>query len=167
MVVALSVAVFEEMFRLITRERTFVMKILIVEDDKVFGDVIRQIVGKWGYKAEKAETGKEAMKKIRKESFDLVLLDILLPDCKGSELIPQFRNVRPDIDVVTMTAYNSREIESEVRKQGVVFYMSKPFSMKQLRTTLAHIRSKRLQYETIHLFYSYSASYGANSLRDV
>lgn len=143
------------------------MKILIVEDDKVFADVIWKIVRKWGYKAKKADTGKEAMKKIRKESFDLVLLDILLPDCRGSELIPQFRKIWPDIDVVTMTAYNSRDIESEVRRQGVVFYMSKPFSMKQLRTTLAHIQRKRLQSQTVHLFYSYDASYGENSLQDV
>ena len=128
------------------------MIILIVEDDKVFAGFIEKIVGKWGYKVECAEAGKEAMEKIRKESFDLVLLDLLLPDCKGYELIPQFRKLWPGIDVVTMTAYNSRDIEMEVRKQGVVFYMSKPFSMKQLRTALAHIRRKKLQYETTHLF---------------
>ncbi|MBT8489724.1 MAG: response regulator [Deltaproteobacteria bacterium] len=143
------------------------MKILIVEDDKVFGDVIMKTVRKWGYKTEKAESGKEAMEKIRKESFDLVLLDLLLPDCKGYELISQFRRVWPDIDVVTMTAYNSRDIESKVRKQSVAFYMSKPFSMKQLRTALDHIRRKKLQYETTHLFYSDGASYGENSLRDL
>jgi DNA-binding response OmpR family regulator len=167
MVVALLDAINVEVFRLITWKRTFIMRILIVEDDTVFGDVIRKIVKKWGYKAEKAESGKEAMEKIRKKSFDLVLLDLLLPDCKGSDLIPQFRKVWPDIDVVTMTAYNSRDIEMEVRKKGVAFYMSKPFSMKRLRTALAHIRRKKLQYETTHLFYSYGASYGENSLRDV
>lgn len=143
------------------------MKILIVEDDKGVAGVIEEIIRKLGYKAEKSMTGKEAMEKIRKESFDLVLLDILLPDCKGYELIPQFRKVRPDIDVVTMTAYNSRDIEMEARKQGVIFYMSKPFNIKQLQATLIYVRKKKLHRKTTHPFYSYDASYDSNSLRDL
>jgi DNA-binding response OmpR family regulator len=143
------------------------MKILLVEDNKVFADAIRKIVGKWGYAIEYAETGKKAMEKIRKESFDIVLLDILLPDCKGYELIPQFRKLWPDIDIVTMTAYNSRDIEREVRKHGVVFYMSKPFSMKQLRTTLDHMKRRKVHYKAKRVFYSHDASYSANSFSDV
>ncbi len=143
------------------------MKILIVEDDEGVASVIGDIVKKLGHKAEKSETGKEAMEKIRKKSFDLVLLDILLPDCKGYELIPQFRKVWPDIDVVTMTAYNSRDIEMEVRKQGVTFYMSKPFNIKQLEAILACIQEKKLLLKTTHPFYNYDTSYGTNSLRDV
>ncbi len=72
-----------------------------------------------------------------------MLLDIQLPDCKGDELIPQFKEIWPDIGVVTMTDYNSRELELEVRQKGILFYMIKPFSKKVLKEILDHISKKK------------------------
>jgi len=72
-----------------------------------------------------------------------VLVDIYLPDCMGHELIPRFKEIWPDIGVVVMTGYNSRELELEVRRQGVIYYMIKPFSLEVLREILDHMVIKK------------------------
>ncbi|MBN2514571.1 MAG: response regulator [Deltaproteobacteria bacterium] len=120
------------------------MKVLIVEDDVASSSSISDAVASWGYRTESAETGELALKKIENESFDLVLLDIFLPDCKGHELISQFKTKQPDIGVITMTGYNSRDLEKEVRKQGILFYMIKPFADNHLRNILDHIDKKKM-----------------------
>jgi DNA-binding NtrC family response regulator len=119
------------------------MKVLIVEDDATLSSTVSDAVARWGYRPETAETGKLALKRIEDENFDLVLLDIFLPDCKGHELISQIKTKQPAIGVVTMTGYNSRDLEKEVRKQGILFYMIKPFADNQLRNILDHVNKKK------------------------
>jgi DNA-binding NtrC family response regulator len=119
------------------------MKVLIVEDDIALSSSVSDAVASWGYRTECAETGERALKKIEDENFDLVLLDVFLPDCKGHKLISQIKTKQPDIGVITMTGYNSRDLEKEVRKQGVLFYMIKPFADNQLKNILDHVNKKK------------------------
>jgi len=121
------------------------MRVLIVEDDIALSSSVSDAVVSWGYRTECAETGELALKKVEDENFDLVLIDIFLPDCKGHELISQFKAKQPDIGVITMTGYNSRDLEKEVRKQGILFYMIKPFADNQLRNILDHVNKKKMR----------------------
>ena len=121
------------------------MDILIVEDDAAgFSDLTQRILA-WGHKVEKARSGKEALQRFTKNMFDMVLLDIFLPDIEGYKLIPQFKELCPNIGIVTMTGYNSRELEMQVRKQGILYYMIKPFETEYLKSLLDHISQKRGQ----------------------
>jgi len=119
------------------------MNILVVEDDDSTAEPIAEIIEAWDHEVEVSGTGEDALKKVRKKQFDLVLLDIFLPDIEGHELIPQFKKLCPETGIVTMTGYNSRELELEVRKQGVLYYMIKPFEIGDLRSLLDHISKKR------------------------
>ena len=119
------------------------MKILIVEDDVSEAEAIKESIEVLNHNGETAGTGQDALIKIRQKRFDLVLLDIYLPDCKGHKLIPQFKEVWPDIGIVTMTGYNTRELEWEVRQQGIIYYMIKPFKIKEIGEVLDHISKKR------------------------
>ncbi len=121
------------------------MNVLVVEDDDSSAEPIAGIIKAWDHKVEVSGTGKDALEKARKKHFDLVLLDIFLPDCKGHDLIPQLRDIWPDMGIVTMTGYNSRELELEVRQQRILYYMIKPFETKHLKTLLDHISQKRDQ----------------------
>jgi DNA-binding NtrC family response regulator len=122
------------------------MNILVVEDDIAEASVLTESIKRLGYSVETSATGKDALKKAKQKKFDLVLLDILLPDCKGHKLIPQFKQMWPEIGIVTMTGYNSRELELEVRQQRIVYYMIKPFSLKELKEVLDH-NSKKIRKE--------------------
>lgn len=119
------------------------MNILVVEDDVEVAQALRDRLERWGYPTDWSATGKDALKKIRQEKYELVLLDIFLPDIKGYVLIPQFKAVWPEIGVITMTGYNSRELEKEVRKQGILYYMIKPVNTNDLRRLLDYVAEKR------------------------
>ncbi len=125
------------------------MKILVVDDDASVAGFIGSFIEKLGHYVEKASSGQEALTRFNENTFDLVLLDICLPDIKGYELIPQFKKLHPDVGVVTMTGYNSRDLEFKVRKHGVMYYMIKPFEPDSLRSVLDHISKKRFQHVTI------------------
>lgn len=121
------------------------MNVLIVEDDVSIAQSIEQFIMTLGHNCEVTDTGKEALDKFIKDSFDLVLLDIFLPDAKGYELIPKFKERCPRIDIVTMTGHNSRELESRIRKQGITFYMIKPVRIKDLKAIVDHIAKNQVQ----------------------
>ncbi len=119
------------------------MDVLVVEDDIEAAQIIVKNIEQWGYNAEIAGSGKEALEKIREKKFDVAVIDIFLPDVKGYELIPQFKDVWHDIWIVTMTGYNTRELEMEVRGLGIVYYMTKPFEAYALKEILDHWTKKR------------------------
>ena len=118
------------------------MNILIVEDDVAVTSVLTETIQRWGYRAENADTCKDALKKVKQKRFDLILLDIFLPDGEGHRLIPQFKELLPDVGIVTLTGHNTRELEMEVREQGILYYMVKPFETKSLKELLDHISHK-------------------------
>jgi DNA-binding NtrC family response regulator len=118
------------------------MDILIVEDDVFVADTIQEAIESWGHNVERSVTGKSALDKVKKKMYDLVLLDIFLPDIKGYELIPKFKKEWPEIKIITMTGYNSRELEMEVRKQGIIYYLIKPVDIMVLKEIVDHNAKK-------------------------
>jgi DNA-binding response OmpR family regulator len=96
-------------------------KILIVDDDNGVAEFLRRQIVAWGYRAHVCADGKSALTEVSRNPYDLVLLDIFLPDVFGDELIPQFKKLQPQINVVAMTAESSFELEKKVRKQDIVF----------------------------------------------
>lgn len=121
------------------------MKVLIVEDDSQMSIYIQKMLEKWGYQVENAETGKEALAKAKNETFDLILLDIFLPDIEGYQLIPPLKEQSPDVNIITMTGANSRELESKIRGMGILYYMIKPFEINNLKFIMEHITKRNLQ----------------------
>jgi len=123
------------------------MNILVVEDNASVSAQLASSMERWNHNVETAGTAKDALDKVRQKKFDLVLLDIYLPDSKGHDLIPHFKALWHDIGIVTMTGYNSRELELAVRQQGILYYMLKPFSVKALKEILDHISRKKNEEE--------------------
>ena len=115
------------------------MKVLVVENDRPLAEMLRQLIGEWGHSVEVSETGIRAMQKVAAEFFDMILLDIFLPDARGYELIPQIYRLHPETQIVTMTGYNSRDLERKVRKEGVLYFMEKPFDTKTLKQLIDHV----------------------------
>ena len=118
------------------------MDVLVVEDDAAEISNLKQRIREWGHRVENADSCKDALEKVRQKRFDLILLDIFLPDGKGHHLIPQFKEQWPKVGIITMTGYNSRELEMSVREQGILYYMIKPFETKWLQSLLDHISQK-------------------------
>jgi two-component system alkaline phosphatase synthesis response regulator PhoP len=112
------------------------MRILIVEDEKPISNVICKYLGVAGYDTEQAYDGQEAAMKIETSTFDLVLLDIMLPHLDGYDLI---RLIKPkDIPVIFLTAKDTLECKLHGFELGADDYITKPFEYQEL---LARIRA--------------------------
>ena len=102
------------------------MKVLIVDADPHSFKCMGEMIEKWGHRIENAGSGGLALKLVRRQQYDLIILDMHLPDVKGYELIPQVKNLSHRVSIITMTEYNSRELERQVRTQGVACHVIKP-----------------------------------------
>ncbi|UCF85467.1 MAG: response regulator [Desulfobacteraceae bacterium] len=119
------------------------MDVLVAENDVSALLHIAELIQSWGHSAEKSETAQDALDKVRKKMFDLVLLDMSLPDITAQEMIRKLKELRPEIGIVTMTETSTKELEREIRTLGIVYYMSKPVSENELKEILDHISTKK------------------------
>jgi DNA-binding NtrC family response regulator len=131
------------------------MDVLIADSDIPALSNIVELIQRWGHHAEKSETAQDTLKKVEEKQFDLVLLDMSMPDMTAQDLIGKLKELRPDIGIVTMTGTSTNELEKEIRTLGIVYYMSKPVSETILKDILDHISAKKKN--------DLSTNFGANS----
>ena len=123
------------------------MKILVVDDEAPIREMIKKGLSQMGgLNAEVAQNGLEAIEKIEKDVFDLVLTDLKMPGMDGLELLKVIKGTRPEVMVVLMTAYGSIETAVEAMRIGANDYITKPIDLNEL---LIHI--SRTQKENILL----------------
>ncbi len=123
------------------------MKILVVDDEAPIREMIKKGLSQMGgLNAEVAQNGLEAIEKIEKDVFDLVLTDLKMPGMDGLELLKVIKGTRPEVMVILMTAYGSIETAVEAMRIGANDYITKPIDLNEL---LIHI--SRTQKENILL----------------
>lgn len=104
----------------------FELNILIVDDDQLASNVIKSILTKNGYKTALAGTCEAALKKAGRCFFNLALLDIMLPDGEGIDLIEPLKALHPDMELVMVTAHSSHERVIDALNKGAAGYITKP-----------------------------------------
>jgi DNA-binding NtrC family response regulator len=119
------------------------MDVLVADSDIPALSNIVELIQRWGHHAEKSETAQDTLEKVEEKPFDLVLLDMSLPDMTAQDLIGKLKELRPDIGIVTMTGTSTNELEKDIRTLGIVYYMSKPVSENILKDILDHISAKK------------------------
>jgi len=118
------------------------MHILLVEDDEMISELVMATMKNWGQRIVLATAKREARLKIETSRFDLVLLDMMLPDGFGYELIPEIKQTSPQSNIITMTGHNNPELEKTVRGLGVTYYLLKPIDFDELKSIIDHIETK-------------------------
>ena len=111
-------------------------KILVVDDEKLIRWSVRQKLNEWDLDVVEAEDGGEALQVFPREEPDLVILDVNLPDEKGTELLKQFRNAVPDLPVVMVTAYGSIDDAVSAMRSGAYDFITKPIDFLKLQNTI-------------------------------
>lgn len=106
------------------------IKILIVEDEKPISNLIRLSLKNVGYTCDTAFDGNEALDKIDSNVYDLILLDVMLPEVDGFELMEYIRPL--NIPVIFLTAKNALDDRVKGLKMGAEDYMVKPFEVAEL-----------------------------------
>jgi CheY-like chemotaxis protein len=109
-----------------------VRKVLVVDDEAVVVNSIRRSLARKAFKVEEAFSAKEAMSRVASGNYDVVLLDMRLPDADGLELVSDIRKARPRLRIVIITGYASIDTAVEAIKRGAHDYMAKPFTPEEL-----------------------------------
>ena len=123
-------------------------KVLVVDDDSLMKDFLKEALGRSDYSVDLASTGEEALEKIKDKDYDIILSDIRMPSMSGMELLKATREYIPDAKVVMMTAYGTVENAVEAMKLGAFDYVMKPFSADEIELVLKRaFEHKRLILE--------------------
>jgi two-component system NtrC family response regulator len=107
-------------------------KILIIDDDKLICNSIASVAKTLGYDAAKALTIKEGIDAVQSSSYDLVFLDVRMPDGNGIEMIPQISKNIGNPEVIIITGYGDPETVESALSRGAWDYIEKPFSKNDL-----------------------------------
>lgn len=107
-------------------------KILVVEDNPATRELLRELLSQEGYMVKVAQNGKEALRRVRKDNFDLVLTDVKMPRMNGIQLLKELQKIVPDIKVIIITATADSEIAVKAMKFGAYDYITKPFCLDSI-----------------------------------
>jgi len=107
-------------------------RVLVVDDEPVVANSARRTLSRRGYVVEEAFSGHEALNRILREMYDLVLLDMRMPDANGLDLLPTIKKHRPGLPVVMVTGYASIDTAVEAIQRGAADYVAKPFTPDEL-----------------------------------
>ena len=107
-------------------------RILIVEDDVSFCDMLAKFLARKSYEITTAYSAEESLSKIEIATFDLIITDLRLPKYDGIELMQQFKKKFPAVPVILMTGYSDVNTAVKAMKNGASDYISKPFNPEEV-----------------------------------
>ncbi|MBW2670169.1 MAG: response regulator [Deltaproteobacteria bacterium] len=111
-------------------------KIMVVDDEKQICQNVEKILSKNDYEVIRATSAKEALEKMAKDSFSLLISDIVMPEMNGLEFLKLVKKEWPLTKAVMMTAYASTDTAVKAIRLGALDYLSKPFTPDELRSTV-------------------------------
>ncbi|MCK4495886.1 MAG: sigma-54-dependent Fis family transcriptional regulator, partial [Candidatus Aminicenantes bacterium] len=124
----------------------------IIDDEPIIHDVLGDLLTSEGYTVETSLSGEEALNKHSYQTYDLILLDLLMPGMNGIEVLKKLKKIDPYAVIVIITAYASVESAISAMKTGAFDYIQKPFKHDELLLTVKRaIEHKTLQDENLRL----------------
>ncbi len=128
-------------------------KILIVDDESRIVESLKKLLSECGWNLQSANNGLEAKERIREMSFDCILLDMVLPDSDGLEIMKFIKSESPDTKIIVVTGFASVTSAVECLKLGAHDYLKKPINpdelIRRIENALA-IKRLREEKEIIH-----------------
>lgn len=118
-------------------------KILVVDDAGPVVVLCVNVLQALGYAVKGANRGEAALELVRKEPFDLMVLDYKMPGLSGFEVFAQARAAQPGMAVVLVTGHGTPEIINEATRMGFSAILLKPFTSEELRTTVEKVLADR------------------------
>ncbi|MDE2964196.1 MAG: sigma-54 dependent transcriptional regulator [Acidobacteriota bacterium] len=126
--------------------------ILVVDDEPAIRESLEFLLSEANYKVALAEGGLDGLKKLESDLFDLVLLDVMMPDKNGLEVLEEIGRSSPETAVIMITAFGTIENAVRAIKSGAVDYVTKPWDNEKLLLDIRNgIQQRKLQYENREL----------------
>ena len=135
-------------------------RILVVDDEEiVIRSCLRVLEGN-GYEIDVAHDGHEALRKVESNTYDVMILDIMMPNLGGMEVLRRVKETHPDVDVIMITGLSQIDTAVQAMKLGAFDYISKPFEPDELKLVVQRARERRqLLQENLNLKSAVSSKY--------
>ena len=108
-------------------------KILVVDDEDNMLTLLARVLGKEGYQVTGVPTGEEALILAGRKTFDLAIVDVLMPQMDGLTVLRKLKEIDPALPVILVTAFPSWEKEKEARAAGCLDFLSKPLDLREIK----------------------------------
>jgi signal transduction histidine kinase/CheY-like chemotaxis protein len=112
--------------------------ILVVDDNKLNLLIAKQFLAKWNARVTICENGKNAIELVRKNSFDLVLMDLQMPEIDGFEAAAAIHSINNNIPIIALTASSTFEVQEKVKNSTMCDFIPKPFNADQMFVILSN-----------------------------
>lgn len=125
---------------------SLVFNILVIDDEPVMRDSCFQVLSRKGCDVTLTENGRRGLNQLSKRTFDIVILDLKMPDINGLEILETVKENHPETIVIIITGYPSVETAVKAMKLGAYDFIPKPFTPNMLRMVVARALEKRRLY---------------------
>ena len=111
-------------------------RILVVDDEEIIRQLLVRAFGENSYHVEAVEDAEVALKRIKEDSFNLLITDLKMPKVGGIDVLKEIKRINPYIEVIIITGYPTIELAVEAVKIGAFDFICKPFDLEQMKTTV-------------------------------
>lgn len=119
------------------------ISVLLVDDEEQFTEVLSERMEARGFKVDTANSGPEAIKKVKQNKYDAIILDLAMPEMDGIETLKNLLKINPDIQIIFLTGHATVEQGVESVKLGAMDFLEKPINIDKLleKVNEAHAKS--------------------------
>jgi DNA-binding response OmpR family regulator len=128
-----------------------VTRVLVVDDDDVGRMTLSEILHLEGFEVAEADGGRAALERLREGGFDVMLLDLKMPDLDGVAVLEQTADLSPETEVIVFTAHGSLESAIKAVRHGAYDYLLKPTGTQEILATVRRAAERRAQKAGAHL----------------
>jgi DNA-binding NtrC family response regulator len=119
-------------------------KVLLVDDEVDFLDTLSERMRNRGMEVSTSSSGKEALKKVEQESYDVIILDLMMPEVDGLDALRILKEKKPDLQVILLTGHATVEKGIEAMKLGAIDFLEKPADINQLTEKIKKAQAKKM-----------------------
>jgi DNA-binding NtrC family response regulator len=119
-------------------------RVLLVDDEEKFLEVLSQRLGTRGVNAETSTSGEEALVKIKNKNFDAIVLDVMMPGIGGIETLKRIREENPELQIIMLTGRGSVDKAVEAMKEGAIDFLEKPADINKLMDKISEAKEKKI-----------------------
>jgi DNA-binding response OmpR family regulator len=120
-------------------------KVLIVDDEKDFLDIMAERMDARGMEVSTATSAENALKMVLKEPYDAVIMDLMMPEMDGFKALKLFKETRPDVPIILLTANVPEEKCIEAIKLGAMDVIEKPADLNLLTQKIKEAKARKLK----------------------
>ncbi len=118
-----------------------IARVIIVDDDEGILRILNNALIILGYSPVLASSGREALEKFKKNQFDLLITDYIMPEMSGKDLVLEVKKLNPDISTIMVTGYPLAYPPGVAQTEGIDAYLIKPFRINQLKEVIVKLLS--------------------------